>query len=213
MRLAWAVVALLAVGAGQAMGQQTGGKTGGEFSELARAPLRVGGPFLTITEDRQGEPVVVVDYPWTMHTRGSIEVCSLPADPAKRSEVRPLYFFNNSFHGEAMVAVYECQDASAKVPTRAAFSAEGTRFEVLGNRNALGRPAVCIAGRTQVEKITDVVDRVFFCLLAPWSVDRRTLQLELPRAYFPKPGKIRLWFLRGDVVVWSEDADWPGYPE
>ena len=26
-----------------------------------------------------------------------------------------------------------------------------------------------------------------------------------------KPGKLQVWFLRGDVVLWEEQLDWPGY--
>lgn len=243
MRFGSAVVILLAVGAGQAAGQQPGRQTGSGFGEMARTPLKAETPFLTVVEDREGRPILLVDYPWETHARASVEVSSLPDDRAKRSEVRPLYFFDRFFQGEAKLAVYECQDASATAPTRATFSAAETRseqetgpeekpgsdketgpekeagtgvktrFDLLGDRNTLGRPAASVAARTQVEEITGVVHRAFFPLLAPWATGGRRLHLQLPPAYFAEPGAIRVWFLRGDAVIWSEDIAWPGYPE
>lgn len=228
---------LLAVAAGQALAQHTSRDASAGFSSLARAPVRVGGPYLSVIQDRFGDPILVVDYPWTTHQRASVEVASLPDDPAFWPEVRPLYFFARFFKGETMVAIYKCQDAAAEVGAKGSFTEGNIDFELIGRRNSLGRPLAVVAASTPVEEAADAsktsdilktpdvpktpeapqlpdasktVRRAAFCLLEPCAVNRRLLQLDLPQTYFAKPGKIRVWFLRGDTLLWAEDVDWPG---
>ena len=226
MRFWIAVVVLLTAGLGQAEAQQTSGYPAEGLPDLARAPIRVGGPFATTLRDLSGDPILVIHYPWTAHARTSIEVSSLPTESAEAphsaelrpsavelSEVRPLYFFARSFKGQNTVAIYECQDGSAELPTKVNLVDAGTDYQVLGRRNALGKPSVLVASKTRIDAISKVVDRAVFCLLDAWAVDRQLLQLELPQAYFATPGRIRVWLLRGDAVIWSEDLAWPGFSE
>jgi hypothetical protein len=46
--------------------------------------------------------------------------------------------------------------------------------------------------------------------LAPWRIDDRTLSIDFPPDYFDKPGKMRVWFLRGDKIIWDDELSWPG---
>jgi len=211
----WSIVAilLLAAAASPVAAQHTSRDVAEGFSSLARAPLRSPRSHVTTIHDVSGSPILMIDYPWTMHARASIEVAALPADPSGASEVRPLFFFKKLFSDVRKVAVFECQDASAEVLTTASFVEGGTEFEVVGQRNSLGNPSAVVTSHTQIEAISAVVGRAVFCLLDPWAVDRRLLQLDLPVEQFAKPGKIRIWFLRDDVVLWSEDLPWPGYPQ
>jgi hypothetical protein len=201
---------LLALAASPAWAQHTSADASEGFSSLAKSPIR-GGPYLSTIQDRFGDPILVIDYPWTMHQRVSIEVATLPGDPAEWSEVRPLYYFDRLFNGERKVAIYKCLESSAEVPTRATVEQDGAEYNYIGQRNSLGKPSVLVACRTPVAEIKSVVDRAVFPLLDPWAVDRRLLQLDLPPKSFATKGKIRVWFLRGDTVLWSEDVAWPGF--
>jgi hypothetical protein len=211
----WSIVAilLLVAGASPAAAQHTSRDVAEGVSSLARAPLRSPRSHVTTIQDASGSPILMIDYPWTMHARTSIEVASLPEDPAGYSEVRPLFFFNKLFSGVRKVAIFECQDGSAEAATTASFVEEGTAFEVIGQRNSLGNPSAVVTSHTQIEEISAIVSHAVFCLLDPWTVNRRLLQLDLPPEQFAKPGKIRIWFLRDDVVLWSEDVPWPGFPQ
>ena len=43
-----------------------------------------------------------------------------------------------------------------------------------------------------------------------WAINDRLLLLDLPRDSFDKPGKLYIWFLRGDRILWQEELMWPG---
>lgn len=219
---------LVSIAAAPAWAQHTSADTAEGFSSLARAPIR-GGPYLSTIQDRFGEPILMVDYPWTVHAKASIEVAALPDDQTQWSEVRPLYYFDRLFHGNQMVAIYKCLESAANVPTRASGEKNGVEYSYVGQRNSLGKPSVVVVCRTPIAEAEPtaekeptakaeptakkelLADRAVYPLLEPWAPDQRTLQLDLPRDFFAKQGKIRVWLLRGDAVLWSEDIAWPGF--
>jgi hypothetical protein len=55
-----------------------------------------------------------------------------------------------------------------------------------------------------------VPPRTIFYFLKSWAIDPETLRLELPAKQYGKPGRLRVWFLRGDSVVWQQTVEWPG---
>lgn len=73
------------------------------------------------------------------------------------------------------------------------------------------KPTISEAARAARDE--GLTNRAAFYPLRPWSLDRRTLYLDLPEAYFAQPSKLRVWFMRGRDVVWTETVDWPGYPQ
>ena len=50
-----------------------------------------------------------------------------------------------------------------------------------------------------------------FLQLDSWAINDQMLSLDLARHVFIKSGKLFVWFLRGDKVLWEEKIDWPGY--
>jgi hypothetical protein len=58
---------------------------------------------------------------------------------------------------------------------------------------------------------TESPARAAFVALESWSLDKNRLYLDLPKDFFAKPGKLRVWFMAGDRAMWSETVDWPGY--
>ena len=209
-RLMWivcGVLILMMTGTGEAVGQERPGATAGQPASGPAA--RVGVSRVAVMEQASGEPILVINYPWTKHARPSVEVRLLADAEADTYELRPLCFVDDFMKGEVTVRVYHCQDRSADTPLGITFTEREIEFEVLGERNSLGRPSVRVACRTKTGHREWGAVAVY-CLLESWAVDQRTLYLDLPPAYFAKPGRIRVWFLRGKDIVWSELAKWPG---
>lgn len=164
-----------------------------------------------------GKLILMVDYPWKVHAKPSMEVRLLGKGEPDDLEVRPMYFRWKYMRGTTTVAVYRCQDECENVPTSAPVRQDDVEFEVLGDRNALGTPAVCIAREVVRKEATargapamQPGAAAAFPLLKPWAVSKALLYLDLPEAYFAEAGRMRVWFLRDDRVVWSEDVSWPG---
>ncbi len=170
--------------------------------------------FVSVSSDYTGSPILLVEYPWTHHARPSVEVRMLGEDEPDDYRVRPLHFLNDFMTGEMNVAVFRCQlDAADTRRTKTTTRSE-IEFKLIGDRNSLGKAAVCVCCDTPAPfDELKRVNRAAFGLLGPWAVDRRTLHLELPQQHFTKPGKMRVWLLRGDGIVWSEVIQWPGLEE
>jgi len=168
--------------------------------------------FVSLVTQQTGDPALIVRYPWKVHQRPSVEIRLVRGAGADLSEVRPLYFVKEFFKGVMTVNVYHCQDRAAGVPLSRPLKEKGIEFEILGRRNALGRPAVSVARRVPSDDPAPGSGLVF-CLLPAWAVDERLLHLELPPKYFAPPGKLYVWFLRDDEVLWEQMLDWPGLKE
>lgn len=206
-RLPWIVLVALVIGTGDAAGEEWTGGTAGQSP--SRAAASGGVSRVSVVEQPTGEPILVIQYPWTMHARPSVEVRLLADAEADNYELRPLCFVDDFMKGEVTVKVYHCQDRSADTPLNLTFSERDIDFEFLGERNSLGRPSVRVVYRTETG-VPESGANAVYCLLRSWAVDKRMLYLDLPPAYFSKPGRIRVWFLRGKDIVWSETARWPG---
>jgi len=205
--LLWIVLAALVIGTGEAAGQQRPGGMAGEPPSRAAASGEVS--RVSVVEQPVGDPIVVIRYPWTMHARPSVEVRLLAEAEADNYELRPLCFVDDFMKGEVTVKVYHCQDRSADTALSLAYSERDVDFEFLGERNSLGRPSVRVVYQTKTG-VPESGASAVYCLLKSWAVDKRTLYLDLPPGYFARSGRVRVWFLRGKDIVWSETAQWPG---
>ena len=87
-------------------------------------------------------------------------------------------------------------------------------FEMVGNRNSLAkRPFALPPHRTARQSSPDdemTLARATFCLLEHWSVEPGGLYLNLPADYFSVPGRLHIWLLRDNQIVWSHTIRWPG---
>jgi len=157
---------------------------------------------------------VVVEYPWKVHARPSIEVRLVPAGAKQSARSVPALFRSRFFHGAAMVAIYKCLDEGARAPTSTTFAKNGTEWEIRGERNELGRPAVTILRKFSAEEHAAAGGKpgalAVFLFLEHWAVGPGRLYLELPADQFGSPGTLHVWFLRGDKVLWEEAISWPG---
>ncbi len=183
-------------------------------------PLSAAGPLaappiqasrLAIQEDAQGQAILAVHYPWKVHQRPSVEVRMLGPEETDSIHIQPLYFLHDFMRGRITIGVYQCQDKASQMETTVPMTARKIEFEALGDRNLLGRPSVCVACRTDTVPPGNYrAARAVFPLLDPWATNERTLLLTLPKAYFGEKGRLRVWFLRREDIVWSETIPWPG---
>jgi len=172
---------------------------------------------VTLSREPRGKLILSVDYPWKVHAKPSVEVRLLGEGEPDDLAVQPMYFRWKYMKGKTTLAVYRCQDECENVPTSVPVKEGGVEYEVLGDRNSLGTPSVCVARQVVRKEATERSGPVMqpgaaaaFPLLDHWAVGRGQLWLDLPEDYFAEPGRMRVWFLRDDRVVWSEDVSWPG---
>lgn len=173
------------------------------------------GEYAEILLQEDGKPLLVVNFPWQRFTETSVEVRTLAADEVDSKVVFPLFFHARTMKGDVGIAIDRARIGAEKVATEATFTKDEVEYRVLGNRNVLGKPSIAVACRTTLvrpggEKV--ISPRAIYPRLEPWSTDARTLFLSLPAESFRRPGKIRVWLLRGANIVWWENVDWPGYP-
>ncbi len=164
----------------------------------------------TLVEERSGRNTLVVRYPWKVHRHPSIEVRLVTGEQADLSSARPWFFVHEYLKGDVTVHVYHCQDAAAGTGITQPMTKNEIDFEIIGRRNSLGKPSVCIARRVSNDDPAPGAAAVF-CLLPSWSLNRGLLNLDLPPEYFAKSGKLFVWFLRDERVLWEQRLDWPGY--
>jgi hypothetical protein len=186
---------------------------------------------VSIIKERPGQVTLVVHYLWKVHAQASMEVRLLPGARAAKSTVSPLYFFSEYFQGPARQKVFRCLDHADGGATDS-FTKDNLDFRIVGTRNSLGRSTVMVFPfnpKTPADRQdNDAWDSptVLFPLLESWAVDDRTLTLDLPREVsyraerdkfertlkaFSRPGKLYVWFLRGEKVIWEDNVDWPGH--
>lgn len=169
-------------------------------------------PRVTLVREPGGKQVLLITYAWKVHLRPSIEVRLLGKGEPDDERVQPTYFRWKHMKGETTAALYRCQDRCGDAPVRAAIAEKDEALEALGQRNSLGKPAVCVARWTNTDPKSPYEPgaATAFPLLDAWSVDERLLYLDLPEDYFASPGAVRVWMMRDDQVVWSEKVEWPG---
>lgn len=175
------------------------------------------GSRVSLFREPAGKLVLVVRYPWTLHAKPSVEVRLLGEGEPDDGAVRPMCFRSKYMKGPTTVAVYRCQDGCENSPTTVPIKEQDVEFEALGNRNSLGAPAVCVARQVVRKDATfhegpamEPGAAAAFPLLEPWALDKGLLYLDLPKDYFAESGRMRVWYLRRDRIVWSEDLAWPG---
>ena len=189
---------------------------------VARRPKATS--FVALVKRPSGDRGLLISYPWKIHRRPSVEVRLVTGKDAPASDLRPLWFLSEYMKGAVKVTLYDCEDEAASGPVREPLVQKKVEFEILGSRNSLGKPSVCVVHRLAPdepppgqpspeepppdEPPPDVT--AVYCLLPAWAINKRLLQLDLPREDFAKPGKIHVWFLRDETILWKETLDWPG---
>jgi hypothetical protein len=178
-----------------------------EFREFASSdPDR---KYVEVSTWPPGKPVLVVDYPWKVYTKPSVEVRAVADDEPDTTAIRPMAFVAALMKGDVTLAVYRALDLTEEARRTKAFKQKGQEFQVVGLKNRLGRAAAQAVFPPKAGG-KDTIARVAYYPLEPWDVDGQTLRLELPPEHFSQPTRIRVWFLRDGDVVWWQTLWWPG---
>jgi hypothetical protein len=194
-------------------------------SGTAVAKLQPAGTFVSVVKEGRQRQTLIVNYRWPVFTQASVEVRLVPGDTKGEMGFMPLYFVKEHYNGDLRQKVFRCLDESATRSRTETHSKElapvnvkdketvkeKLDFTILGQRNFMGHSSVMVVTKRH-GATPDPQPVAVFPVLADWAINDNTLALELPRADFAKPGKIYVWFLRGERVVWEEADDWPGYP-
>lgn len=167
--------------------------------------------FLRVVRPYAGPPLLVVEYPWQLHPKVSIEVQwisqgqPLPADP------RPLTFRERLWKGDVESDAYRCLDAAERVKSSAKRHVQGIDISLSAQRNSFNQPALTVQCQfTTPDGLAN--SRTAYCLLDRWALNGRTLQFDLPEEHYGLPGTLRVWLLRGKDTVWLQTVAWPGIP-
>ena len=205
-------------------------------SEPANAgnPIPQATPKISLANRNTGERLLQIDYPWQAFKKASVEVWLVTKNSPAHARIKPLYFVDQRLKGEVSVKVGECLAEAYGVGKTQLIPDERAVFRIIGVRNSLGKPAVSIVGRSKEDQTTpeDIAKSkkkanklenteeepplpfgtwAAFCDLENWAANRHELSLDLPPEYFAKPGKLYVWFLRGDTILWEERLEWKGY--
>ncbi len=164
--------------------------------------------FVTLFDGRGGRRLLV-EYPWSRHRDVSIELRLVTGEQPSVAGVRPLGFVAKHFHGDIRKQIYDVQDAGAGGVVVRTFEVDGADYEILGGRTSLGGTATCIV-REYPKAEPPPGAHAVYCLLPSWSINRKLLSIDLPEAHFAETGQMKVWFLRGDTILWSQTLDWPG---
>jgi len=178
----------------------------------AEKPKASASSYISVSRQTTGQCSLLIDYPWQVYAKPSVEVRVVTDDKASTVLPRPLFFAAGLMKGEIEVKISKCLQAAYDTGLSQRITADNLEAEIFGRRNSLGKPSVCVASKEKTKAGAAAPSAwAAFCLLDCWATNRHSLCLDLPREYFAKPGKLQVWFLRGDVVLWEEQLDWPGY--
>jgi hypothetical protein len=197
-------------------------------------PIPQATPKVSIFTQNTGGRVLQIDYPWQAYKKASVEVWLVTENSPAFARVKPLNFVNDRLNGETSVKVGQCLAAAYGVGLTQSIPGDRVNYKIVGCCNSLGKPAVSIVGKSKEdmgtledkgkspktkEKQQDTEQEpplpfgawAAFCDLENWSANRHELSLDLSPDHFAKPGKLYVWFLRGDTMLWEERLDWKGY--
>jgi hypothetical protein len=193
---------------------------------------------VTLAKQNTGERSLQIDYPWTPFKNASVEVALVTKNNPPDLAVRPIYFVDRRLKSEISVVVGQCLQAAYDVGQTQRVQFDTLNFDIVGHRNTLARPAVSVLWKfhevkdkpeskdarskksVRSKEEDDLLEKenppfhgawAAFCELENWSINSHELMLDLPQDYFSNPGKLYVWFLRGDKILWTKKLDWKGF--
>jgi hypothetical protein len=170
-------------------------------------------PHVSLVKHRSGAPVLLMEYPWKVHARASIELRLVTGDNPQPVEAPPLYFLQTRMK-KANDAVQRCYSHASEAGEKAPFKTDdGIDLEIIGRRNVLEKPSLYVVERIKADKKDEGATAgaaAALIMLDSWAMNEKLLYVDLPPDAFAAPGKLHVWFLRADKPLWKEVIDWPG---
>ena len=187
-------------------------------SRAGKLNLKTHPTLVAVLRGHGGRHTLSIQYRWKVHEDASVEVRLLSANRAEGTFVTPLDFVGQylargtkqtSYDMDLRQKVYRCLDHADDPGMTETFAKDKMDFRIVGQRNSLGHPAVYVLASNEGKSAEERADIVFLHLDA-WAVADDRLSLDLPPTVFEKPGKLFVWFLRGNRLLWEEQVPWPG---
>jgi hypothetical protein len=165
--------------------------------------------YVSVDKTPAGENVLLISYPWRTHAKASVEVRLITDKKDFDARVKPLRFAMVRFDDDTNRRILSTFDEAVDRPSTWKAEAGGLKWEIIGHSNHFGRAATWFVN-TPVKDGPHVGITAAFYPPDPWAINDRLLSLDLPRDGFDQPGKLYIWFLRGDRILWQEELVWPG---
>jgi hypothetical protein len=181
---------------------------------LSAGPPKSAAPaHASVVKQPDGKLTVMIRYPWEVHLRPSIEVRLVSDTTKPQTAEPPLKFLKTRMKAGLPDQIYYSLDRFLGVSIDKTIQVDGIDFEVVGRRNFLEKPTVCVISRPRDYADPSTIAEAAFPFLQCWQIDKGLLSLELPKDAFAQSGTLQIWFLRDDTVLWKESVAWPGYPQ
>jgi hypothetical protein len=168
-----------------------------------------GAKCVSLQKTKTGESLLVINYPWRTHKKTSIEVRLIPDKKDFEARVKPLRFSSIRFDDDTQRHIFHSFDEALVRSSDWKAEGGGLQWQVIGRANHRGHEAVWFVNSPKDEKSPPGTTAAFYPL-DPWAINDKLLMLDLPRNSFDQPGKMYIWLLRGDQIIWQEDLMWPG---
>lgn len=170
--------------------------------------------YASLLPNQQGGVDLLVNYPWHLHDRPSLEICLIPEGSQADAPMprNPSRLVSTHLRGKAKADYYRAWDRGSAGTAGKTLQFDGVDWEVLSGINWRGTAGACAMRQVLVKKSL-VTAWAAFWPLEPWSIDSRRLRLELPADSFREAGQMRIWFLRDEKVLWRQRLAWPGWKD
>ena len=173
------------------------------------APPQPAGPELAIEVSDKGEPALTVKFAWKEFARPSLQLALVGATKPVPLSVNGVQLTEQL--GKLVSRLNKPVVAGSSVLLERAkeFSEydDGKPLLILGATNSLGRPAAFGLGDQTGATIV-------FYLLDNWADANGVVRVALSDLgavpAYAETGKLHVWFLNEEKVVWERDIAWPG---
>ncbi len=169
---------------------------------------------ISVVKQSNGEPVLLVNCPWRKYPRPSIQISLVLDEKVDLAALKPL-----RIDGIFADALWKQQVGSLNKPAHAATHElvktttafieynDGKLLKHRARANSQGK-ASAYALETQLGTL------LVFYQLEPWVDGQGTFRLtladiDLP-SKFASSGRVKVWLLSEEKVVWSANVAWPG---
>jgi hypothetical protein len=157
--------------------------------------------------------VLAVKYPWKKHEKASLEVRLITDKKEFDARVKPLRLASMRLETETEARLFKMFDDALDRPSTWNTEIGGLKWDILAHANYRGRGSmwfVTTPEKGAKKENAFIGNAAVFSPLDPWVIGGRLMIFDLPRDSFGKPGKMYVWFLRGDRIVWQQELMWPG---
>jgi len=203
-----------------------------ETAKPTRRKITARPTSIDVIPEAGGMKTLNIHFRWSLYPDASIEVRLLPTAKTKAAagdklrkkaqatrasmqvdpdaiDMAPVYF-HELLKDKVQEHLFDCLDHPENAGRIYSFTKDKVVYKMIGRRNSLGNQAVHVQVYKEESDLAESPAAAYL-QLDTWAVDNEVLSLDLARDEFAQPGKLFVWFFRGDQSVWEEQLHWPGY--